>query len=141
MIVVALDRSWARFYDSGQPRGRQEDSTGLWKRCGSARGQRPGMWSRTLSHFTHRHLPLSSGQPVCGLNHDRHVCDIAASLSQLGDNKTCVFLLFSSCIYKMCCSGEHRPLQIILYLLFLMLRYCLLFQEVAEMANLIPCFT
>lgn len=94
---------------------------------------------RFLISPTH-HLPLSSCQP-CGLNHDRHVCDIAASLFQLGDNKTCVFLPFSSCIYKTCCSGEHRPLQIILYLLFLMLRYCLLFQEVAEiMANLIPSF-
>lgn len=140
MIVVVLDRSWARFYDSGQPGGRQEDSTGLWERRGSARGQRPGMWSPTFSHFTHPSPPsvLLSTLPV-----DRITIATFVTLLHLYSKLVITkraFLPFSSCIYKTCCSGEHRPLQIIPYLLFLMLRYCLLFQEVAEIANLIPCF-
>lgn len=42
MDVVVLDRGRSRFYDSGQPGGRKEDSTGLRERRGPARGQWPG---------------------------------------------------------------------------------------------------
>lgn len=73
---------------------------------------------------------ISPTRPVCGLNHNRCLCDIDASLFPLGGNKTRFFLPFSSCTYKTCCSGEHRPLRIILYSLSLMLRYCLLLLEV-----------
>lgn len=37
--LLVLDRGWSCLYDSGQPGGRQEDSTSLWERPGAARGQ------------------------------------------------------------------------------------------------------
>lgn len=64
------------------------------------------------------HCPLD--QPVCGLNPT--FSDVAACFFQLGCNKTW-FLPFSSCTCKTCCSGEPRPLQIILSSSFLTLRY------------------
>lgn len=71
------------------------------------------------------HVLLSSG-PTCLWTG----CPVSLFLkslhlsSSLVVNKTFFFLRFSSCIYKTCCSGEHRPLQIILCLWFLTLRYC-----------------
>lgn len=37
--LVVLDRGWSCFYDSGQLGGRQEDSTSLRERLGTAGGQ------------------------------------------------------------------------------------------------------
>lgn len=61
---------------------------------------------------------------VCGRTSKQPGSDLAASFFQPGCNKTRFFRLFSSCTYKTCCSGEHRPLQITLSLWFLTLRYC-----------------